>query len=218
VSQPPVHRPTVLVVTAAVVLAAAAVGIALASIPGPNGVIKGCYQRASDGVPAGTLRVIDSNANCESYENELTWAQEGPAGPQGVPGPQGAAGPPGPQGLAGPRGERGDPGFRGARGATGPQGPPGPPRQVYFTPYKKVTYRTREFHSKKIKVEIHCPAAIPYALSGGARADGVTADLVTSYPQNDNTWVLAMYAGLEGRVNAWRVWAYVICVRFNKVA
>jgi hypothetical protein len=64
-------------------------GIAYASIPGPDGVIHGCY------LTNGNLRVIDSAASCKSNETSLNWNQQGVTGPSG---PTGATGPTGPTG------------------------------------------------------------------------------------------------------------------------
>lgn len=77
----------ILGLSAAIVLATGTA--ALASIPGPGGVISGCRQTTS-----GRLRVIDSQAGqtCRSSEEALNWNQSGPAGPPGPPGPQGPAG------------------------------------------------------------------------------------------------------------------------------
>ncbi|SDH86161.1 Collagen triple helix repeat-containing protein [Actinokineospora alba] len=89
-------------------------GIAVAEIPGPDGVIKSCYTKST-----GTIKVIDSAASCRSGETTLTWNQKGakgdigPAGPKGDPGEPGPAGPQGPSGPAGPAG---------APGPTGPAG------------------------------------------------------------------------------------------------
>lgn len=84
-----------LVAGVAILAAAAASGIAYASIPDGNGVIHGCYQKA-----AGVLRVIDpATASCHSSEVALNWNQTGPAGPRGA---TGAAGPAGPTGATGP--------------------------------------------------------------------------------------------------------------------
>lgn len=91
-------------IVAAVLVAAVATR---ASIPGPNGIITGCYVADS-----GRLRIIDATVTtCLPGETQLTWNQAGPPGPMG---PQGLQGPPGPQGLQGPP------------GPTGPTGPPGP--------------------------------------------------------------------------------------------
>src|ERR1700730_2265578 len=90
-------------VIASLVLAA---GVAYASIPGPNGVITGCFATKS-----GDLRVIDAQAGaqCTKKEQQLTWNQTGPPGPAGATGPQGAQGPQGPQGATGPAGPQGPP-------------------------------------------------------------------------------------------------------------
>lgn len=101
-------------------------GSASATIPGPDGVITGCYDPTS-----GQLRVIDaaSGQSCLATEQPLTWLQSGPAGLQGMPGPQGepgAPGPQGPQGAVGPQGEPGIPGPQGPQGDPGPTGPVGP--------------------------------------------------------------------------------------------
>ena len=61
-------------------------GIAWAAIPGSNGRISACYDRA------GTLRVIDaeSGTTCDRRETPLAWNQTGPAGPAGPVGPSDA--------------------------------------------------------------------------------------------------------------------------------
>ncbi len=60
-------------------------------IPGPDGVIHGCFKRSG-----GTLRVIDpSIETCGSNENPLSWGQVGPQGETGATGATGEAGAPG---------------------------------------------------------------------------------------------------------------------------
>src|SRR6266566_2429096 len=91
------------------VLCAALIGLlaipVFASIPGPGGVINGCFQKST-----GKLRVIDPSSSrpplraCHPDEVAIHWNQVGPAGPAGPPGPagpQGATGPQGPPGLSG---------------------------------------------------------------------------------------------------------------------
>ena len=105
-----------LIVRKRMILATASIAIIASissgSIPGPNGVITGCYNNG-----AGILRVIDtSETTCGLSETSVTWNQigpQGPVGPQGPAGPQGAVGP---QGPAGPQG---------TQGPAGPQGTPG---------------------------------------------------------------------------------------------
>jgi hypothetical protein len=73
--------PSMVVALLALVIAIG--GVAVASIPGPGGVIKGCYNNTT-----GTLRVIDSAAACDTrVETALSWNQTGPKGAQGAPGP-----------------------------------------------------------------------------------------------------------------------------------
>jgi hypothetical protein len=77
---------------AALVLAAALLGagITWASIPGPDGVIHGCYKNSN---PAqGALITIDSAASCPSGYTALNWNQTGPQGPTGSGGPAGVSG------------------------------------------------------------------------------------------------------------------------------
>ena len=102
-------------------------GAALATIPGSDGAIRGCYAKRD-----GALRVLDaSTAQCKGNENTLTWNQAGPkgeSGPQGLNGGAGATGPAGPKGedgvagAEGPQGDRGAPGDPGEPGAEGPRG------------------------------------------------------------------------------------------------
>jgi hypothetical protein len=88
----PIRMARVALAGGAAAAVALGVGPASASIPGPHGVISGCYS-----AQGGRLRVIDaqSGARCRRHERQLTWDQ---AGPQGVPGPQGKPGPQGPPG------------------------------------------------------------------------------------------------------------------------
>jgi hypothetical protein len=68
-------------------------GVAYASIPGPNGVIKGCYAKPGLlGIRAGELRVIDSNAHCRITENPISWNQQGAPGTNGTNGTNGVSG------------------------------------------------------------------------------------------------------------------------------
>jgi hypothetical protein len=71
-------RPVRVAIGAAILLGTAA-GLAYATIPGPGGVIQGCYAKSNGG-----LRVIDSPAaSCTSKETALAWNQQGPTGPRG---------------------------------------------------------------------------------------------------------------------------------------
>jgi hypothetical protein len=69
------------VVLAAVLLMGVGAAVAWASIPGPDGVIHGCYKNSN---PAqGALIAIDSAASCPSGYTALNWNQTGPQGPAG---------------------------------------------------------------------------------------------------------------------------------------
>jgi hypothetical protein len=94
--------PPWLVSIAAIVVASSSV--AWAAIPGPGGVINGCYTAVS-----GNLRIVDGTT-CLPKETPISWNQ---------------AGTPGPAGPAGPAGKNGIDGKDGATGPTGPAGPAG---------------------------------------------------------------------------------------------
>jgi hypothetical protein len=87
-----------LAVIAAAAVSLMAVGFAVGAIPGPGGVINGCYKDAN-----GDLRVIDPSSSkkelqaCKKEETPLSWNQQGQ---QGATGATGATGPSGPQGDA----------------------------------------------------------------------------------------------------------------------
>ncbi len=110
--------PTALAAAGVAVLLGGGGVVALAAVPGNNGVIHACYGKA------GALRVIDPSAHggglqqhCANNETPLKLDQTGPQGPRGV---RGARGPKGGTGATGPQGAIG------VTGATGPLGPAGP--------------------------------------------------------------------------------------------
>jgi hypothetical protein len=88
-------RRTRRILTAAfALLAAAATGVAIASIPDENGVIHACRK-----VDGGALRAVVSARRCRANERPLKWnvrGRRGPAGPAGLQGEQGPQGEPGP--------------------------------------------------------------------------------------------------------------------------
>ena len=89
-------RRTLVIVSAAVVVAAGIAQLTQASV-GSGGVIQGCYKTQN-----GQLRVIDPATQvCLPSETLISWSQTGPVGPQGPQGPQGE------QGIQGPVGPRG---------------------------------------------------------------------------------------------------------------
>jgi uncharacterized protein YjbI with pentapeptide repeats len=69
-------------IAAGLMVGGAASAAVLASIPGANGVIHGCYRTNN-----GTLRIIDDTTEtCAGNETAISWNQQGPAGPQGPSG------------------------------------------------------------------------------------------------------------------------------------
>jgi hypothetical protein len=76
---------------------------AVSGIPGPGGVIHGCYQKHR-----GNLRLVPAGRRCGRSELPIAFSETGP------------------QGSTGPRGRRGSTGAKGATGATGSTGPQGP--------------------------------------------------------------------------------------------
>jgi hypothetical protein len=96
-----VRRPPLPTVVSVVALVVAATGVAVAAIPGRDGTIRACYNKAN-----GALRVI-SSGKCHKSEKALTWSQRGP---------QGAAGQNGQNGQNGNKGDKGDKGDTGNPG------------------------------------------------------------------------------------------------------
>ncbi|HET7450762.1 MAG TPA: hypothetical protein VFJ78_09205 [Gaiellaceae bacterium] len=91
---------TIGTIIGAVAAAAAAAGIAVASVPDGAGNIHACAKHG------GELRIVDADTGdaCKSNELALQWnviPLHGPAGPQGPPGPAGLQGPKGAQGVHG---------------------------------------------------------------------------------------------------------------------
>lgn len=72
-------------------------GVAIAQIPGTDGVITACYTKQ------GVITLIDvgKGETCKNKETKLTWNQTGPQGAQGLPGAPGPVGPAGPPGSSG---------------------------------------------------------------------------------------------------------------------
>jgi hypothetical protein len=68
-------RAMVAVVVLVILLAGIGIGAAYASIPGPDGVIHGCYKNSN-----GSLIVIDHTASCPAGHTALNWRQGLPPG------------------------------------------------------------------------------------------------------------------------------------------
>lgn len=100
-------RDLVAVALGAVAATALAGGVALATIPSPDGTIHACYTKSGS-----NITVIDASVKqCSRKQTALTWNVQGPAGAQGIPGSRGA------------KGDKGDPGISTVTFAitTGPQ-------------------------------------------------------------------------------------------------
>ena len=99
-------RKRLLTTAVGTLLAAAIVGVAWASIPGPDNVYSACMLKS-----LGTIRLIDKSlpstnllSRCTDKEIEISWNQAGQPGPAG---PQGAKGEPGAPGTNGTNGTDG---------------------------------------------------------------------------------------------------------------
>jgi hypothetical protein len=79
---------------------------AVSSIPGPDGVIHGCYAKKR-----GNLRLVGAGRRCSKREYAIAFNQQGPRGKTGS------------RGATGSRGSTGATGSSGAPGARGEQGP-----------------------------------------------------------------------------------------------
>ena len=142
----------------------------------------------------GTTVYFDSKENTATGHAprlDLTLADQGPVGPQGVTGATGAIGPKGAAGVAGatgvagpqgatgangatgavgakgatgPQGANGANGATGAKGATGATGPQGATGPVHL---KYIRYDYNLAGNSWADLSLSCPAAAPYAISGG---------------------------------------------------
>ena len=204
------------------VVVAVAGGVAYAAIPGPDGVIHGCYQKQ-----VGNLRVIDptTGRKCRPSELPITWSQTGPPGPQGPADPKGATGaqgPPGPQGATGPAGPIGLTGARGATGATGPQGPVGPQGPPGVSNYQIVTNNLTNTSLANLAEAIQsasCPAG-KRLLGGGGLIRGAVGrwTMGSSGPASNvadpdpTTWTVAWEnVGNGATITATNREVYAIC-------
>lgn len=93
-------------------------GVAVASIPSPDGTITACVKKKNEYFP--------QNGACSSGWQAVRWNVQGPRGLQGIPGLQGEKGETGAKGEAGADGATGPAGPPGADGSPGPAGPAGP--------------------------------------------------------------------------------------------
>jgi hypothetical protein len=172
-------------------------GIALASIPGGDGVIHGCYQKSN-----GQLRVVDvADDGCLNSELALQWNQTGL---------QGVQGPLGPQGVQGPRGEIGSQGPQGLQGGPGPQGTQGPQGPVGVSGYQIVVSPPARANAITVAYA-ECPGG-KKVLGGGFNKVGNDDQILTSLPtifQNGNgAWQVSLRTS-QGGTTAYAVCAFV---------
>jgi hypothetical protein len=85
---------------------------AVSSIPGPDGVIHGCYSKKN-----GVLRLVAAGRRCSRRELAIAFNQTGSAGLRGSRGSTGA------RGASGATGATGATGGKGEQGTQGPAGP-----------------------------------------------------------------------------------------------
>jgi len=207
-----------LLVAGAALAALLVSGIALATVPGGDGTINGCYAKKD-----GSLRVVDSSAQCRGGESALTWNQTGPQGPKGDAGAAGAAGPKGdkgdagPSGSAGPQGPKGDTGAAGSVGPKGDKGDAGPqgPAGAQGPAGGLLGY---EVHSADFTIgnlswqegRAYCSAG-KQPLGGGFWSTNENVRIVRSQPSiaGDNWYVLAYNSNIFG--DSPIVTVYVIC-------
>jgi hypothetical protein len=85
---------------------------AVSAIPGPDGVIHGCYKKHK-----GSLRLVPAGRRCSHSERAIAFNQTGPKGTAGLRGTKGATGATGARGATGATGAKGEQGTQGP-GAT----------------------------------------------------------------------------------------------------
>jgi len=160
----------------AVVATALAGGVAWATIPGPGGVINGCYTKIG-----GVVRVIDTakGEKCLSaLEVPISWNQAGAKGEPGPPGKDGADGAPGKDGADGKDGAPGKDGVDGQPGA------PGPPGGIADW---QIASETITVAAGATFVEgVQCPPGTK--VTGGGVGNGSDLHVRTSDPLAADTW------------------------------
>jgi Collagen triple helix repeat (20 copies) len=137
--------------------------------------------------------------------------EDGAAGADGQDGADGATGPAGPTGPQGPQGEQGPAGADGQDGATGPAGPAGPTGPAGpagpqgpagLDGSTIVTVTANGVSGQKTTVAL-CPAAHPFAISGGFAAQGSVTE---SYRNADgHGWTVTQSSG---NTDSLQVFAY----------
>jgi hypothetical protein len=228
------RRQLTAVVFGGILGAALAGGVAWA-IPGPGGVIQGCYDSG------GNVKVVEALPCPKSY-TPFQWNQQGLQGLQGpkgdpgaqgekgakgdpgergAPGPpgeqgqQGVQGVPGPQGQPGQDGVQGAPGQPGAKGEKGDRGDTGPPAPGGTSGYVIVESTDETIPALSTRdTFVACPTG-KVVVGGGVKTglndffvDGQVAD---SYPKN-NGWYARVYNPDGNVFVGLHFFAYAICV------
>jgi Collagen triple helix repeat (20 copies) len=151
-------RPSAVTLVAIVAVVIGMGGLAVATIPNPDGTVTACYQKSN-----GALRVVDEKKRCRSGERRLTFNVKGEDGLPGAPGPTGPPGPTGSPGSPGPTGPTGSPGLPGETGATGPAGFSDETIQAASVTFPVATAGAPNAQARTVT----CPAGTPKATGGG---------------------------------------------------
>jgi hypothetical protein len=170
--------PATIVALAALVLAMG--GLSLAAIPGPAGVIRGCYSKKT-----GALRVLQRGTRCARGERKVSWSEKG------RPGDPGARGATGAQGIQGAQGPQGTNGTNGANGANGTA-------RAYASVL--VTDTDPAFQPGHVKnfVSVTRPSADVYCLTPSAGIDLATTAPVASVNEGESGGALnTLFVGVE---------------------
>jgi hypothetical protein len=112
---------------------------AVSSIPGPDGVIHGCYAKRR-----GNLRLVPSGRRCTRSERAIAFMEMGPPGPKGSRGSQGA---------------KGTAGTKGTTGIKGEQGPAGPGAATFSTTLAQPGEATLDTLTNGITIKGSCQAS-----------------------------------------------------------
>lgn len=176
----------------------------------------------------------DQPKSCSKGDIEVSWNQEGPAGPIGPQGPQGLAGPQGdtgetgPQGPAGPQGEpgpKGDTGEAGPQGEQGEQGPkgdqgePGPQGPAGFSDIEVVSSTSTKaaYFDYFTTVDANCPAGKVATGGGFEHTDYAALHVIYSKPKFDAAtgvptgWTVHVVLHAPSETD-WFATAYATCV------
>ena len=183
------RRDIVAAAAGAVVATVLAGGVAWAAIPGPGGVIQGCYDAG------GNVKVVET-LPCPRGYTSLPWSQQGPQGIQGPKGDKGdkgdrgEQGPQGPQGLQGLQGPPGKNGTDGQDGAPGQPGATGPPGASGISGYEIVSVDSPVGGFGSTGAEAGCPAG-KKVLGGGVWTAGSL--ISRSAPGGSGGWFGAVH-------------------------